>query len=1043
MNNIARGPQLWRFLIAAVVAITICLLIAVKVFDRRGSAPPHQQLISATEQWRPADGRLTGGFRWRPRQKATIIAQPDGDKTLVRRAAAATVLQQVNGRTDPDALRLMAASHLVLGQTSAAIANLEHASRLHTTNASVWSDFATARLVLSIEKREQAGLPLALAAADHAIALDPELAEARFNRAAILERLGLRDQSRAEWSEYLRRDQSSEWAGEGRRRLHQLKVDPEWKPALGRALEAHATGDTEQIAGFVTTYPQEARSTAEGLLFYQWAEAETARDSYVADRIFEQIEIIGSLLAKRGEFFLVDAISTAKRARLDPQQKKTLVAAYRLYGQGRMKLSNGSLHPAEEMLRQSSTLFRLAGSPMAIVSEYFTANAIFDQNRIEEARDILTHLVASVDRSRHPALTAQIQWQLARCDSYEGAWSSCMARVRDAHVLFERQGETTNRSFVDAILAETYDRMALVEEGWAYRVSAFDALSRLTDRSRLAAVLGGAIRAEIYRHQYDSALALAKIAIEESAKGGAQTLPLVAEAHTRRVIVLARANATNQAMEGLVNARLAAGRIEDKGLRQRATADIDFVEASIIRSSDPARAVDLLTGAIAFYARQKHKAWLPAAWLERGLAFQAADESERALNDFEQGIREIERQRSGIDQNELRSAFFDTAPDLFSNAIELLMARGEIEAAYAVAERARARTLYEQLGTSASLPRTNDIHEIQKRLGDDAVIVEYQLLPAGLAIFCLDRRSLTAVRTNTDAAALRKITAALVTSVRTGRTAAGRKAAADAWQLLLAPVANRIDGARRLIIVPDRFLHAIPFPALFDVRTNEYIIEKHELVLSPSGSFAGVVAQPLQTTPALIVGNPTDEAGTQPRLPRAEAEARKIARLHRANVLLGDDATRTAILAAAAESALIHYAGHALSADDRNENQLVLAGRGGERLLHASEIARLPLTRTSIVVLAACGTLRGNTERVEGIPSLARAFMAAGVPTVVGTLWDIPDESSAPLFLAFHQRLRQGLNPAAALRDAQIAQIRRSTRPDDMTWATIAIIGRG
>jgi len=108
-------------------------------------------------------------------------------------------------------------------------------------------------------------------------------------------------------------------------------------------------------------------------------------------------------------------------------------------------------------------------------------------------------------------------------------------------------------------------------------------------------------------------------------------------------------------------------------------------------------------------------------------------------------------------------------------------------------------------------------------------------------------------------------------------------------------------------------------------------------------------------------------------------------------------------------------------------------------MLSANEIARLRLDRRPLVILAACGTFRGDPAHVAGMSSLARAFLLAGARGVVGTLWEIDDDVSAPLFLGFHESLRAGASPARALRDAQLAMLRS---PDarlraSATWAPV------
>lgn len=1015
------------------VAFGVIALVVVVVVIRHLLRPRTSQwenVLVAARQWRPADGRLSGGFHW------TSQASTNG-ASMTLQSAASSLKSEFRGRSDAEAQRMMAAAAFATEGSSVAQPLLEQAVRAHPQNALLWSDLAAARMVTAVEQKRAADLPLALAAADRAIELSPNLPEARFNRAAILAHLGLRDSSSAEWQAYLDRDPTGEWATEAKRRLRELGEHLDGKLAIAETLSAK-TVTIDSLRALVEAFPQETRAHAETVLFSQWATAEQKNDP-IAATLFSQLRMFAALFEQRGEHLLADTVSAAERAQRDPRRKAQLIEAYLTFLQGRILQSQQKPVLAEPLLRRATTLFRNAESPMAFVAEYYFATTLFDQTRVTEARPIYSRLYDTADRVRHRALTAQILWQLALCDSYEGAWSACISRNREAHALFVQLGETTNSAFIDAILAETYDRMARVEDGWRHRVGAFAVLSRLPDRSRLAAALNGAIRAEGFRHQHESALALSSIAIEESRRAGSQSL--VAEAFTRRALVLREAGDRDRALAAIADARKAANDNKDEKLRLRATADTDVIEASIVRGFDPQRAIALLSNAIDFYTQQHHDAWLPAARLERGRAHKAIRQTRAALADFEEAIREIERQRSSIEESELRSGFFDTVPDLFAETVDLLIASGNNDAAFAMAERARARTLYEQLGITKSAPDPDSAQQIRKRLAPDEVIVEFQLLPNGIAIFCLDQSELSVVRTTLDTTQLRQKIAAFVGAVRNDRVADARIAGVDLWRSLLGPVAGKIDQAKRLVLVPDRFLHAVPFPALVDARTSEYLIQRHELVLSPRGSFGELAARPLRLSPALIIGDPSNPSAQEPRLQHAAAEARKIARLYGTEPLLGTSATRDALLAKAPRSELIHYAGHARDSNDTNGSQLILAGADKEEILDASEIAHLPLHNTSLVVLAACGTLSGDPERVEGMPSLARAFLAAGVPTVVGTLWDVPDDSTASFFLDFHKRLNAGVHPVAALREAQLAQL-QSANQEKMTWATIAIIGQ-
>jgi CHAT domain-containing protein len=88
-----------------------------------------------------------------------------------------------------------------------------------------------------------------------------------------------------------------------------------------------------------------------------------------------------------------------------------------------------------------------------------------------------------------------------------------------------------------------------------------------------------------------------------------------------------------------------------------------------------------------------------------------------------------------------------------------------------------------------------------------------------------------------------------------------------------------------------------------------------------------------------------------------------------------------------------------------------------------TDIARLSFDHTRLVVLAACSTADGRILRGTGTVSLAAAFLDAGVPNVIASLWPIEDRETSALFRIFHDAFAKGSTPAVALRQAQIAML--------------------
>jgi len=273
-------------------------------------------------------------------------------------------------------------------------------------------------------------------------------------------------------------------------------------------------------------------------------------------------------------------------------------------------------------------------------------------------------------------------------------------------------------------------------------------------------------------------------------------------------------------------------------------------------------------------------------------------------------------------------------------------------------------------------------------------------------------------------------------------SAASREAYRTLYRLLWKPVASRIpdEPGVRLTIVPHGPLLAVPFAALIDER-GRYLIERHALHYASSGAVlldasdrTGRVRGP--TARNLLVADPATNgpasAGQLAGLPDARREVQSIATLlpDESDVLVGRAASEATVRAALLGARVVHFATHALVTDaDPLGSHLVLAAptathpeADNDGRLTASEVAGLSLD-SDLVVLGSCRSARGKISS-DGIAGLTRAFITAGTPSVVATLWDVNDRPTARLMKRFYQELAAGHPKDQALRTAQIALIR-------------------
>jgi len=196
----------------------------------------------------------------------------------------------------------------------------------------------------------------------------------------------------------------------------------------------------------------------------------------------------------------------------------------------------------------------------------------------------------------------------------------------------------------------------------------------------------------------------------------------------------------------------------------------------------------------------------------------------------------------------------------------------------------------------------------------------------------------------------------------------------------------------------------------------------------------------------VVVGAPTwPTAGgpALPDLPVAAEEARAVARLLGVEAFVGDAAQEAVLRGGAAVApGLLHVAAHGREdGEAARRHALVLSeGAGHDGLLEARE-ARLLDLRGSVVVLSACRGAAGQVREGDGLDGLSRAFLMAGAPVVVGSLWPVRDDAAGAFFAAFTESLASGETVDGALTEAR--RLRREAGDSASAWAGMVAIGDG
>jgi CHAT domain-containing protein len=262
------------------------------------------------------------------------------------------------------------------------------------------------------------------------------------------------------------------------------------------------------------------------------------------------------------------------------------------------------------------------------------------------------------------------------------------------------------------------------------------------------------------------------------------------------------------------------------------------------------------------------------------------------------------------------------------------------------------------------------------------------------------------------------------------------------YKSLIQPLLPHITG-KELIIVPHDVLHYLPFQALLG-SDGRYLIENYPISYLSSASLLQFTKEKSRAMGerVLALGNP-DLGDPKMNLQFAGIEASEIKSLYpQSTVYLEKEATEEKAKSLSPQNDIIHFASHAeLDENDPLSSAVLLAKSDKEDgRLEVREIFGMDL-KASLVVLSACETGLGKLSSGDELVGLTRAFIYAGTPSVVASLWNVEDSSTAQLMASFYKNLKT-MTKVEALRQAQLNLIRGNVNSDLLARRGIGGIGK-
>ena len=951
--------------------------------------------------------------------------------------------RDVEERSDPEAMHALALIDLL--DERAPATSIQHAiSSLRTTAtrvgrpAPVLADLAAAHLIRAERGHTPRDLLAAIEAADDALRHEPGNLAARFDLALAQQRFGLVDGAAAEWRAYLAADSVSTWAAAARQYLRQaLRVREPPAPAPDAAASV--------LAAYAAAEPQRARVSGWCTVLGSWGNATLAGDAPGARRQLQRAEAVAAALERRrgGDATLGDAVRAIRAAAGTPAEAR-LARAHQQYAAGCRLDDRVEFNAAAP--RFAAAAAAAEGSPaLRGWARLRYASVLFHGGKAREGEKILREIGARADTARYPALIGQARVLLAALLAREDRYVHALKLARGGARLFAAAGERENEGAGLDVASLAEFSMRNPDEAYLLAHRALQRLQPYRGSYRLHNLL-------LYNGMVASRDGFPRAAVRVQDEGvrvaeRTRTSAYVVEARLARVPLLLAIGASTRADLDVEAVERVVGGLPDPMVHGWMVAQRQMVSAATSLRPTPARAALALDSAAAFYLTRTRAPLVALTPLVDGArARLEAGDTTGGRTRLESALALLEARRDSVRMEPRRAGVFEAARAVVDQVVALELAAGDTVKALEYLDRGRA-----SLATvgSASAPRGG----VRGPPGE--VALEYAVVRDTLLAWTVAGSRLQLFRTAVDTLRLVETAGRVLRRMEEGATEdALRPDLAWLYDLLLRPLEGRLGGAGGpVVVVADGEVASIPFAALYDRRQGRYLVEDHPLRFAASLREArrprrGGAAH----GPPLFVADPAFQRGVYPGfvpLPEAAEEVGEIASRYRdARVLRGPEASGAALRDALGAAGMLHYAGHAVFDDERPEHSFLLLaptrGRPELQTLQAGEIAELDLRHLSLVVLAACQTVRTGRGRAAGFSGLAGAFLAAGAGGAVGSLWEVDDRYTRPLMVAFHEAYRGSGNGPAALRDAQLRLLRSGDERlrSPSAWAGFRYAGR-
>jgi CHAT domain-containing protein len=1056
-GTIAPDPVSWwmRWRPAPRLALAAAGLLAVAIvgyryeFQRTQEKQVGSLLAQAAGERRPSELRMVGApyvglGKGVQREPASTFLNTPG---ALLKAEALIYDQMASHPSDSVWLHAKAQADLLDGKQDAAAATLARALQLDPKSPEILTDLATAYF-------QQKNYAAAYEALSQVLVLRPNDPLALFNRAIVSENQFLYRQALDDWEHYLNVDPHSQWANEAQGRAEAVRKKLEnhdqsrAAPLLSPAQLVEAADNPEgrlKVDERVEEYLDEAVSS--------WLPKAYSEAAAPGDPAFQQALFFLADLTSRqhSDHWLLDLLRGASAPNF-PQAVADLARAAQANLAGAYEKAREHAARAEQLFQASGNV---AGSLRAQFERTFSAQLLRDSKACRQQASVA---LAESERHSYPWLHIQLGLEKSVCLGLMGDIGGDEKVVRRALERAEQNGYKVlflrALGFIADDKLETGDSSgawqlasAGLERYWSEQSPSMRGYNLYTEGSYIAEATG---QPELQLAMSREAVALIDSDRDLSMRAMAHTMVAYAgmAAHRHEIAEVHYAEAARLYSRASPTGATRSNRIEIEIRMAQLEARQGRFDTALARLTRVQSETERLTNnylALMFYST------LGEVQLRQQHVVEAEQALWPALELAELKLASLKSEAQRVSWSK------DAAPVYLAMAeAELVQGREQeslemYEWYLSAAQRVGKQPLDSPLRKPGAVRSLPEAARLTSRLPllSGVTVLAYGLLPDGMAIWAYDDRGVMTRWFQGPTQDLQELSARFydLSSDPRSEMSAVRRDAQRLYQLLIAPVEERLTPGRTLMVEGEESMARLPFEALLDSE-GHYLVERTPIVHSLGQSPEAWLHRDVSISPALpalIVGSTaSSQVDGLIKLPDVAAEADTVASsFHSPHVLKGGEATLSRVKNELPSAAVFHFAGHSLFTADKAGLMLIASEAPGDRplLLDADVLRGLTLRNMRLAVLSACSTASGSGGS-RGFNSVTEALLRAGVPHVVASRWAVDSTEAHKFIEDYYHNLFSGASVSQATRLTSRRMLSNPPTSHPYYWSAFAAYGR-